>query len=326
MSADLRAEREQLLLSLEREKQPAARAEIAEALCDVAAEAPASHHVEFGPVVVRFLADQQPEVRAAGLALASVVLTPAEAKDVLVRHVADSVLRVRIEAVGRLADLALPEARGALAAALEDPAMGVRFEAARGMVALKHDAGLEVLLAALDDAELRFRAAAALALLGSQKAVPKLKEVFGSWFLPAFDRTQLAGALAKLGDLEGVEHLFKRASRRWSMDRAMAIELLGEVRATGAKDRLLQVLNDRDDSSRGAAARGLGRLGDPSVEPALCAVLDETLIGDDIRLDVAEGLLRLGTPSARARLAALSFSDREAQDELAQMLAEVPAS
>ena len=186
---------------------------------------------------------------------------------------------------------------------------------------LKHSAGLDVLLVALEDAELRFRAAAALAQLGDRAAVPKLKQVFQGWFLPPFDRTQIAGALAQLGDEEGFVHLFKRAGKRWSLDRAMAVELLGEVRAPGAKARLLDILHDVKDSCRGAAGRGLGRLGDPSVEPELRKALELGQLSDDDRLDVAEGLLRLGTPGAREHVATLRFESDEARAELAEMLA-----
>jgi HEAT repeat protein len=144
---------------------------------------------------------------------------------------------------GRLADLALPEARGALAVALEDDIFPVRFEAARGMVALQHSAGLETLLTALEDPDLRFRAAAALAQLGNKDALPRLKKAFHGWFLPAFDKTQLAGALAVLGDERRCPSTSSSAlGKGWSMDRAMAIELLGEVKAPGAKERLLTIL------------------------------------------------------------------------------------
>jgi len=312
-------------LTLERERKDSARAEAAEALCDLAFDAPLGLKAEFSTVMVRLIGDAQPEVRCAGLALSCEVLPAEEAGALLVRHLGDKVARVRLEAVGRLADLALPTSRGALAAALQDELLAVRFEAARGMVALKHPAGLNVLVEALDDPELRFRAAAALARLGDRTVIPKLKKVFSGWLLPAFERTQLAGALAKLGDAVGVEHLFKRAGKRWSMDRAMALELLGEVQAAGARDRLLEVLKDAQDASRGAAARGLGRLKDTSVEPALMAVLEERLVPDDVRLDVAEGLLGLGTKSARARVEALRFEDETARAELAAMLEETAA-
>jgi HEAT repeat protein len=326
MPVDFRAERDLALLTLEREKSAPLRAEAAEAICDLAAGAPSELRPEFAPAVVRLLADSQVDVRCAGLALSVESLPPAEAIDVLTRHVGDSQTRVRVEAVGRLADLARPELRGVLASALEDDSPHVRFEAARGMVALQHSAGLEVLLEALGDVDLRFRAAAALARLGNKAAVPRLKEVFHSWLLPAFDRTQIAGALALLGEGEGVAHLFKRAAKTWSMDRAMAIELLGEVKAPGARERLLEILNDRKDQGRGAAARGLGRLGDRSLEPQLLAALTDETLTDDLRLDLAEALLLLGGEAGRARASALTLKDPDARAELAAMLRETAST
>ncbi|MCA2980403.1 MAG: HEAT repeat domain-containing protein [Myxococcaceae bacterium] len=315
-----RSDREQALLALERESSPARRAEAAEAICDAAADAPDEALPDFAPDVVRLVSDRQVEVRCAGLALAAEVLPPAEAREVLVRNMGDRAHRVRVEAVGRLADLALPEARGALAMALEDELFPVRFEAARGMVALQHPAGLETLIQALDDGELRFRAAAALAALGHTDALPALRRAFRSWFLPAFDKTQLAGALARLGDADGVAHLFKRAAKGWSMDRAMAIELLGEVKAPGAKARLLELLDEKRDPCRGAAARGLGRLGDADALSALERVLAEPGVPDDVRLDVAEGLLRLDAARARPALAAVALEGDDARAELAELL------
>ncbi len=317
---DWRTQRDLALVALEKETRPIVRAEAAELLCDLAFDVPREVLPEFEPAVVRLVTDADPQVRCAGLALGAEVLQTEEAKDLLIRSVADPIPRVRMEAVGRLADLALPDTRGVFASALTDSVLGVRFEAARGMVSLKHSAGLDVLLAALDETELRFRAAAALAQLGDRAAVPKLRKVFQKWLMPAFDRTQLAGALAQLGEPIGYEHLFGRAGKRWSLDRAMAIELLGEVKAPGAMARLLEILNDPDDPCRGAAGRGLGRLGDATIEPELVTVLGNGTLTDDDRLDVAEGLLRLGTQSARTHVASLRFDSADARAELAQML------
>lgn len=321
MSFD-RARIDELLLKLENGRDPAVRAETADALCELAFEIPAEDRVEFSAVVVRLLADQQDEVRCAGLALAAETLAPVEAKELLARHLQDKVTRVRVEAAGRLADLALPEARGALAAAITDPSLAVRFEAARGMVALQHAAGFDVLVEALSDADLRFRAASALALLGKPEGIAPLKKVFSGWFLSAFDRTQLAGALAALGDEEGLAHLLKRTSGRWSVDRAMAVELLGESKSPAAKARLLEILGDADDQARGTAARALGRLGDLTVEPRLVAALGDTSVTDDVRLDFAEGLLLLGSASGRAQVQKLELADAEAAAELAAMIRE----
>lgn len=323
VTVDFRAARDLALLTLEREASGPVRAEAAESLCDLAFEAPKELRGEFSTAVVRLLTDKQDQVRCAGLALAAEVLAPDEAKEVLVRHLGDKVPRIRVEAAGRLADLAIPETRGALAAVLQDESPHVRFEAARGMVALHHSAGLDVLLESLDDPDLRYRAAAALAQLGNKDAIPRLRAAFRGWFLSAFDKTQLAGALASLGDADGVAHLFKRAGgKKWAMDRAMAVELLGEVKAPGATQRLLEVLRDPADPARGAAARGLGRLGDATAEPTLLAVLDEAALADDLRLDVAEGLLTLGGEAGRARVRALELADPEARAELAAMLEE----
>lgn len=314
--------REAALLALERETRLDLRAEAADTLCDLAFDAPADARADFAADVVRLLADKQDEVRCAGLALAALVLPAAEARDVLTRHLSDKVTRVRVEAAGRLADLALPDARGALAAALQDPALSVRFEAARGMASLKHTAGLEVLVEALDDPDLRFRAASALAQLGDKSAIPALKKAFSSWFVPPFDKTQLAGALAALGDADGVAHLFKRAGKKWTMDRSMAVELLGEVKAPGALTRLLEILANPDDPARGAAARALGRLGDPAAELPLAGMLGARDVTDDLKLDAAEGLLLLGTPTARARVEALKLADPQSAEELAALLRE----
>ena len=320
-TVDIRARRDLALVTLEQEARADVRAEAADTLCELAFDAPPELRPEFEPAVVRMLADQQDEVRCAGLALASEVVAPAEAKDILIRHLTDKVARVRVEAAGRLADLALPESRGALAAALQDTALTVRFEAARGMVALKHTAGLEVLLEALDDVDLRFRAASALAQLGNKDAIPPLKRAFSGWFVPAFDKTQLAGALASLGDPDGVAHLFKRAGKKWTMDRPMAVELLGAVKAPGALQRLLEISRDADDPARGTAARALGRLGDPAAEPALDELL-ASAASDDLKLDAAEGLLLLGTPSARVRVTALRLADPDAAEELVGLIAD----
>ncbi len=322
MNSDWRAGRDTALFKLEHEKNPAVRAEAAEVLCDLGAEVPEVSRLEFAPAVVRLLADKQSEVRCGGLALAAIILPPEEAEELLVRHLSDRDMRVRIEATGRLADLGRPSSRGAFAQAMRDELFPVRFEAARGMAQLKHSAGLEVLIEALDDGELRFRAVAALAELGDKAALPGLQRMFGKWFLPAFERTQTAGALVRLGDASAADHLFKRAARKWSADRAMAIELLGEVKAPGAQPRLEQILSDPNDLCRGAAARGLGRLGGLGALPVLEAILKDPKTSDDLKLDVAEGLCLLPGGQGRAPLANLELSSPEARAELTAILAE----
>ncbi len=324
---DWRAERDRALLTLERERQPGIRSEAAELLFHLAAE-DTSRAPEFSAVLQRLLADKQVAVRRTGVGLATVVLSAEELPGFLAARLADEESLVRLEAAGRLADLARPDCRGLLAQALEDPIFEVRFEAARGMAALKHPAGLEVLVQALDEDLLRFRALGALAELGDARALPAVQRLFRRWMLPAFDRTQAAGVLAKLGDSAGATWLLARTERRrwnWAQDRALAVELCGEVQAPGALERLHAILSDPKDDCRGAAARGLGRLGDPRALPWLLSLLDEPGVHEDYRLDAAEGLWLLGVPEGRARVRAVlpSFSP-EARDELSELIQEMP--
>jgi HEAT repeat protein len=316
---DWRTEREACLLELERQKSPEARAETADTLCELAHETPEAARGEWAPIVVRLLADAQADLRSAGLAMGSLVLPQAEALELLTHHLSDATARVRCEAAGRLADLTLPEARGALAAALEDQSPAVRFEAARGMAALKHTAGFDVLVAALDDNELRFRALAALAELNDPRAVPHVRAVFRRWLLPVFERTQAAGVLARLGDPAGEQHLLNRAAKKWTADRPMALELLGEVHAKGALDTLSRILASPKDLCRGPAARGLGRLGGDAALAALDGALRTA--DDELKIDIAEGLVLMDTDAARLVLRSITVASAEARDELSQLLA-----
>lgn len=320
---DWRAERDRALLTLEREKRAALRAEAADQLFQLASEEP-SRAEDFTGALTRLLADPQPEVRRAGVKLSTVVLPAGELADALVARLRDEEWQVRLEATGRLADLARPELRGALASMLEDPIPEVRFEAARGIAALKHPAGLEVLVEALDADLLRFRALGALAQLEDARVLPAVKRLFHKWLLPAFDKTQAAGVLAKLGDAEGAAYLLQRTRKKWSQDRALAVELCGAVKAPGALERLKEILEDPKDECRGAAARGLGWLGDARALPWLGALLEDTAAVEDFRLDAADGLCRLGLPEARERVRAAvpTFSSPEARAELEELLQE----
>jgi HEAT repeat protein len=318
MPRDWRAERETLLLALEREKRPEDRADVAEQLCELAHEAPAGAREEFTPIVVRLISDGEPLVKSAGLALAAFVLEPQEARELFARHLSDRSPRVRAEAAGRLADLAIPETRAALAIALDDSHSSVRFEAARGIAALGHAAGFDVLVVALNDADLRFRALSALAELNDARALAPVKALFRRWLLPHFERTQAAAVLARLGDPDGEKHLLARAAKRWSEDRPMALELLGEVKAPSAQRTLAAILRDPSDLCRGSAARGLGRLGTPEAFEALTAALPTA--DDELKIDVAEGLMLIATDAAKAAAVAIEVTTPEARSELDAIL------
>jgi len=307
-------------------KDLAGREAAAVELCELAAR-PDAVAAEFTPDVPRLLADPSEAVRVCGLALAATVLPPGEALTLLAAHATDANERLRLEVAGRLADMAVPGVRPALAGLLADPSWAVRFEAARGIAALGHPAGLDTLIEALDRPDFRFRGLGALAELGDPRALEPVRRIFKKWFLPPFERTQAAGVLARLGDARGGEHLLRVAGGRWSADRAMALELLGELKVAGAFDALSRAVQNPKDACRGAAARGLGRLGDGRALPLLAAFLDEAGAPEDFRLDAAEGLCRLGTAEALAKVkGALAGLGPQAEEELRDLLAPAPAS
>lgn len=320
---DWRAEKERALLELQKEKSDS-RVAAAKLVVELAHERELEERSEFLELIPRLIADKEDRVRREGIALGALCLPDGEVEAFLVRHLRDASADVRLEATGQLADLAQPSARGPLAAMLEDEQLPVRFEAARGMAALHHSAGIDVLVEALEDSTYRFRALGALAELGDVRALVAIQQIFKRFFLSAFERTQAAGALSKLGDPDGGRHLIDRTKKRWSTDRALAIELLGELKIHGALPRLLEILKDPKDTCRGAAARGLGRLGDRSALTALAAVFKEPSAAEDVRLDAAEGLVLLKDPAARAEVeqGISSLSSKEAREEVQAMLEE----
>jgi HEAT repeat protein len=322
---DWREERGRALLALAQGKRAEDRVNAARALVRLCVEDP-TRAPELRAEIPRLLDDADQKVRRAGVALAAAALPPAEAEAFLGARLDEPSYEVRLEAVGQLADLALPSSRGRFAVALEDQALEVQFEAARGMVALRHSAGLDVLLKGLEHDHLRFRALGALAELGDPRALPAVQRLFRRLLLPAFERTQAAGAMIRLGDPSPTAYLFGRTKKRWSTDRALAVELLGEVKAEGARARLLEILGDVRDTCRGPAARGLGRLGDRSVIPALAQVVADPRAPEDLVLDAAEGLCLLGGTEARAPVQAAldGTQDPALRAELQEMLEDYP--
>ena len=299
-----RQRRDEALFTLE---QPGARGDersaAARRLRDLVDEK--GFHAEAGDLCKRLLYDRQDEVRRAGLEIAIQCLPAEQLADCLPTLIADPSALVRVQVAGFLADREESSCLEQLRLLLTDSDVPVRFEAARGLAALGDASGLEVLTDALRDGDVRFRALGALAVLGDVRALPAVRALFGRVWLPPYERTQAAGVLAKLGDTEAAAFLVERTHLRRGMDRAFAIELCGEVKAPGARARLGHILADRSDAYRGAAARGLGRLGELGALPELLAVVEDASEPDELRLDAAEGCLRLVGAVRREQIAAL---------------------
>jgi HEAT repeat protein len=310
--------------ALEHERGSEARLAAARALRELAHE-PDLSPSDLKGALARMLGDPEDRVRRVGAQMAAELLEPQESEAVLVERLSDDSELVRVQAAGLLADLDRLSSREALRPALSDRAFPVRFEAARGLAAQGDGAGLETLIEGLDDDGLRFRALGALVELGDTRALPAIQRIFRQKLLPGFERAQAAGALSKFGDPEGAEYLIRRTQKRWSLERAFAIELCGEVKAPGAFARLMEILGDPVDACRGAAARGLGRLGDPRALQPLKAMVENCSEPDELRLDAAEGACLLDPRAGRAQLraSAESFRSAEAREEAQEILEDV---
>jgi HEAT repeat protein len=266
--------------------------------------------------------DRQDTVRRVGAQLAMELFEPDEAEQVLVGLLEDRSPLVRVEAAGGLADLERRSSLASLETLLLDDAFPVRFEAARGLAALGDDSGLQVLIEALEQDSFRFRALGTLAALGDGRALPAIRHWFHRPLLPGFERTQAAGALAKLGDAEGERYLLNRIQSRRKMDRAFAIELCGDLKLPAAFGQLFAILADAEDDCRGAAARGLGRLGDRRAIAPLWSLLEDQAQPDELRLDAAEGLCLLGGVEAKSRIeqALRTLKSSEALSQASELL------
>jgi HEAT repeat protein len=318
MTSSFFERRSDLLQTLQSSKAPRVRAEAAYALCEMVDN---DNREVLSADVSYLVTDTQLEVRCAGLALAASTLPLSDATALLARNLTDSNARVRVEAAGRLADLTLPETRAVLTASLEDSDFRVRFEAARGIAHVGHAAGAEVLIEGLQHPDFRFRAAEALTVLNHPSTKPALLKAFSRWFLSAFERTQLAIALAQLGEPVGCAHLKKRARPGWRVDRAMALEALGKVKCAGAFEFLSARATDPNDSFRGAAVRALGHLGDVRALPLIRQLVPRAPPFDDHWvLDVAQALTDLGDETAAMHFKHLTLSTQHNQKELDEIL------
>src|SRR5437762_323005 len=128
-----------------------------------------------------------------------------------------------------------------------------------------------------------------------------------------------------------LERARKRTRRPGAVGRASAAELLGAAAHEPALPELTMLLEDRDPDVRSAAARALGKLGDPAAVPALLAALEgrRTVpagvvtmgllhIGPTAAASLVDGLDSRYSPAARAIAAELlgRLGGFQAADEL----------
>ena len=258
------------------------------------------------------LEDGEPMVKQAALAGVRLLRKPENLEkhaSAVLGLLADRAAPVRTAAVWAAIKLPGDTARTQVRALLQSTDEPLRFDAATALAEVKDAAALGGLTAALNQGYRRQEALSALMSLGDAAALPALAELWDQGDEAEqtgdFDRTLLAAALARFGDQRGKRHLALRAAEGGD-DRPVAVEWAGRLGVSEAIPALDALADEEGELSRGAALRALGRLKAPGAEERLLAVVNDAELADDLRMDAAEGLAELGTAPALAALSTLA--------------------
>jgi len=141
---------------------------------------------------------------------------------------------------------------------------------------------------------------------------PTVIELTGK--LKGASRTALVGLLLERGT---VERTLGRSRRRRPLQRVRAAEMLATL-GTGTAARLYELVDDPDPEVRSAAVRALGRIGDPSVVPALLSALQPPRSVP--RRIVAQALLRIGAAATPELIGALGAPEVDVAAAAADVL------
>ena len=219
--------------------------------------------------------------------------------------------KARWEAAEALAGSpAEPEILEALVEALHDEHPFVRWKAGETLLSIRGDSVLSLLLELLShkDVTIRVEASRILGELKDPRAGEKLCKALQSW--NELVRWSAAEALANIGSKEAMDCLKKAASDpAWGVRRAVAIAL---GKATTQKDEALpllaQLAKDFHPLVRSAAAKALGKLGNPEAEASLLPLLQDP--HPQVRAEAVWALGRTGGEKAIAPLKGL-LEDQE---------------
>jgi len=163
--------------------------------------------------------------------------------------------------------------------ALADPHWKTRWQAAQALGELGDSRAIEPLIAALEDDNqwVRIVAIEALGLLGAQEATEYLLSFLENDSI--WVRRASVVALGQVGDARAVEPLMQRLLRapdsKWPEEiHDVLAKALGDIGEPAIKV-LVQALEDTDAWVSAAAARALGRIGDPQAITPLTLLMKQ---------------------------------------------------
>jgi HEAT repeat protein len=230
-------------------------------------------------------------------------------------------VRVRRAAVEILGDLPDPDAAGALRTAVRDPDATVRATALRSLARAGDGTAVAVAVEALADPEPAVRLAAIRAVdtLPNGSADASTRGLLADPD-PAVRATAASSMLRGPAPQEGVAVLRAMLETDDPRAREQALGALEGSGSTVACDMGAVGLGDADPRVRVAAARALATSDPARAVPLLVRALDDDV--SDVRHEVARALGRIGAPSLEPALAAL-FDPASAEGALLT-LAQLP--
>lgn len=221
----------------------------------------AAHDPEARAAIRQMLQDSDARVRLAALgALANI--GDKESIPLMAQLLGDLDNNVRRETVETLGRMGAQQAGGDIAQLLKDADPGVRERAADVLGRLRFPGGAETLVQALGDSseEVRGEAIAALGEIGAKSAAPVLRELYAKD--PGRHRVRLINALRALGDSGPFRQEVGRLSQTAlgsnnESERTNAIRMLGWFAREEAREVFKQALSDPSERVRREADRAL---------------------------------------------------------------------
>jgi cyclophilin family peptidyl-prolyl cis-trans isomerase/HEAT repeat protein len=267
--------------------------------------------------ILRVPPPQEPPVVTPARGKAAPAPAPPPTPDLL-KLVTDPEARIRRRAALAIGRVGLPEGVAPLQTALADTDPAVRQMAAFGLGLIGDRSAVPALTTTLQDADplVRGRAAEALGLIGDKSAggavgtmtAAYIKQGAIASLTPDAERSPISPeadaarlglfALVRLTAWDGLASAVLDSSGHpisawWPV--AFALQRINDRRALQALQQLVQ---GQGRYTRAFAARGLGRLKDPSSTPLLLAVLQRETRDEAIAVSVVRALAEIGAQEA----------------------------
>lgn len=261
-------------------------------------------------IVADCLSDANPQVRA------NAVEVVATTRDLLLmptvrKLLTDEVIPVRFAAALAVGDLQYGQARDEIARLLNDPNPNIKIAASYAIARLGNPEYYKILGNAVKSQDQTVRANAALLLgkSGRQEGLPLLYETMQRSDSEDKVVLQAAESIAMLKDRKIYSKLWTRLISAYADDRVIGIRAMGALGTQEARNALVTMLDDAVPEVRLATAEQLGKLGDPTGEREVLAVLNKYPGSDAdpesrarIKILTALAIGEIGTPAVTRHL------------------------